>query len=79
MAVCTSGRGLASGLANRLCACTCGGAAQLATSILDTLSGFSAELLDSLPEAPSGNLNYDLTDQDVIDHFSQVGPVKHVR
>ena len=26
-----------------------------------------------------GNLSYDLTDQDVIDHFSQVGPVKHVR
>ncbi len=26
-----------------------------------------------------GNLSYDLTEQDVIDHFSQVGPVKHVR
>lgn len=29
--------------------------------------------------AAVGNLSYDLTEQDVIDHFSQVGPVKHVR
>ncbi|KAI3435585.1 hypothetical protein D9Q98_001650 [Chlorella vulgaris] len=37
---------------------------------------------DDAPPASTvfvGNLNYDLTDQDVIDHFSQVGPVKHVR
>ena len=33
----------------------------------------------SLPLAAVGNLSYDLTEQDVIDHFSQVGPVKHVR
>lgn len=37
---------------------------------------------DDAPPASTvfvGNLSYDLTDQDVIDHFSQVGPVKHVR
>jgi hypothetical protein len=26
-----------------------------------------------------GNLSYDLTEQDVIEHFNQAGPVKHVR
>ncbi|KAI7839879.1 hypothetical protein COHA_006359 [Chlorella ohadii] len=37
---------------------------------------------DDAPPASTvfvGNLSYDLTEQDVIDHFSQVGPVKHVR
>ncbi|PRW59679.1 cleavage stimulating factor 64-like [Chlorella sorokiniana] len=37
---------------------------------------------DDAPPASTvfvGNLSYDLTEQDVIEHFSQVGPVKHVR
>ncbi|WP_051022072.1 saccharopine dehydrogenase NADP-binding domain-containing protein [Nocardia pneumoniae] len=32
----------------------------LATSILDTLSGFTAELIDTLPDEPSSDLRYDL-------------------
>ncbi|WP_067471171.1 saccharopine dehydrogenase NADP-binding domain-containing protein [Nocardia amamiensis] len=32
----------------------------LATSILDTLSGFTAELIDTLPDEPSSDLHYDL-------------------
>ncbi|GAB2653477.1 saccharopine dehydrogenase NADP-binding domain-containing protein [Nocardia goodfellowii] len=41
----------------------------LAAHILDTLSGFSAELLDTLPEAPSADLRYDL----VVDAYGTDG------
>ncbi|WP_039794794.1 saccharopine dehydrogenase NADP-binding domain-containing protein [Nocardia araoensis] len=41
----------------------------LATSILDTLSGFTAELVDTLPDAPSADLRYDL----VVDAFGVDG------
>lgn len=41
----------------------------LATSILDTLSGFTAEVIDSLPDAPSADLRYDL----VVDAFGVDG------
>ncbi|MFE9582619.1 saccharopine dehydrogenase NADP-binding domain-containing protein [Nocardia sp. NPDC006044] len=41
----------------------------LATSILDTLSGFTAEIIDSLPGAPSADLRYDL----VVDAFGVDG------
>ncbi|MGW4328618.1 saccharopine dehydrogenase NADP-binding domain-containing protein [Nocardia sp. NPDC004573] len=45
----------------------------LATSILDTLSGFTAELIDTLPDAPSADLRYDL----VVDAFGADG--RHAR
>ncbi|MBF6467959.1 saccharopine dehydrogenase NADP-binding domain-containing protein [Nocardia beijingensis] len=45
----------------------------LATSILDTLSGFTAELIDTLPDAPSANLRYDL----VVDALGADG--RHAR
>ncbi|WP_433661400.1 saccharopine dehydrogenase NADP-binding domain-containing protein [Nocardia sp. CA-128927] len=41
----------------------------LATSILDTLSGFTADVIDSLPDAPSADLRYDL----VVDAFGVDG------
>ncbi|CAM4513609.1 saccharopine dehydrogenase NADP-binding domain-containing protein [Nocardia ninae] len=41
----------------------------LATSILDTLSGFTEEVIDTLPDAPSANLHYDL----VVDAFGTDG------
>ncbi|MEU1993238.1 saccharopine dehydrogenase NADP-binding domain-containing protein [Nocardia gamkensis] len=41
----------------------------LATSILDTLGGFTAELIDALPDAPSADLRYDL----VVDAFGADG------
>lgn len=41
----------------------------LATSILDTLSGFTAELIDALPDAPGADLRYDL----VVDAFGADG------
>ncbi|WP_378736572.1 saccharopine dehydrogenase NADP-binding domain-containing protein [Nocardia brasiliensis] len=41
----------------------------LATSILDTLSGFTEEIIDSLPDAPSADLRYDL----VVDAFGADG------
>ncbi|MFC9435494.1 saccharopine dehydrogenase NADP-binding domain-containing protein [Nocardia sp. NPDC057030] len=41
----------------------------LATSILDTLSGFTADIVDSLPDAPSADLRYDL----VVDAFGVDG------
>ncbi|MEU6187108.1 saccharopine dehydrogenase NADP-binding domain-containing protein [Nocardia sp. NPDC047038] len=41
----------------------------LATSILDTLSGFTAELIDTLPDAPGADLRYDL----VVDAFGADG------
>ncbi|BDT97146.1 saccharopine dehydrogenase NADP-binding domain-containing protein [Nocardia sputorum] len=45
----------------------------LATSILDTLSGFTAALIDTLPDAPSADLRYDL----VVDAFGADG--RHAR
>ncbi|WP_043718706.1 saccharopine dehydrogenase NADP-binding domain-containing protein [Nocardia asiatica] len=41
----------------------------LATSILDALSGFTAELIDALPDEPSSDLRYDL----VVDTFGVDG------
>ncbi|MFG1796965.1 saccharopine dehydrogenase NADP-binding domain-containing protein [Nocardia sp. NPDC049149] len=41
----------------------------LARSILDTLSGFTADVIDSLPESPSADLRYDL----VVDAFGTDG------
>ncbi|MEU2041003.1 saccharopine dehydrogenase family protein [Nocardia niwae] len=41
----------------------------LATSILETLGGFTAELIDTLPDAPSADLRYDL----VVDTFGADG------
>ncbi|WP_174184890.1 NAD(P)H-binding protein [Nocardia barduliensis] len=41
----------------------------LATSILDTLSAFTAELIDTLPDEPSSDLRYDL----VVDTFGVDG------
>ncbi|MGO4616776.1 saccharopine dehydrogenase NADP-binding domain-containing protein [Nocardia sp. 2YAB30] len=41
----------------------------LATSILDTLSGFTADIIDSLPDTPSADLRYDL----VVDAFGADG------
>lgn len=41
----------------------------LASSILDTLSGFTAELIDALPDAPGADLRYDL----VVDAFGADG------
>ncbi|MGK8521770.1 saccharopine dehydrogenase NADP-binding domain-containing protein [Nocardia asteroides] len=41
----------------------------LATSILDALSGFTAELIDTLPDEPSSDLRYDV----VVDTFGADG------
>lgn len=43
----------------------------LATRILDTLSGFTAELIESMPDEPSSDLRYDL----VVDAFGTDGAV----